>query len=44
MDNPVAKQPLSLQIASTMEKIIEQNILPLAGNIRGETLDQYGHK
>jgi hypothetical protein len=31
-----ASQPLSLQIANSMEKIIENNILHLAGNIRGE--------
>ncbi|CAF1308496.1 unnamed protein product [Rotaria sordida] len=29
------KQPISLQIASTMETIIERNILQLAGNVRG---------
>jgi hypothetical protein len=31
-----ANQPLSLQIANSMESIIENNILRLAGNIRGE--------
>ncbi|CAF3379397.1 unnamed protein product [Rotaria socialis] len=29
------KQPISLQIATSMETIIEKNILQLAGNIRG---------
>jgi hypothetical protein len=29
------KQPLSLQIANSMESIIENNILQLSGNVRG---------
>jgi hypothetical protein len=29
------KQPLSLQIASTMETIVEKHVLQQAGNIRG---------
>ncbi|CAF3844961.1 unnamed protein product [Rotaria magnacalcarata] len=32
---PSEKQPISLQIATSMEAIIEKNILQLAGNIRG---------
>lgn len=36
MENFSSKQPLSLQIAGTLEGIIEQNILPQAGNIRGK--------
>jgi hypothetical protein len=31
-----AKQPTSLQIANTMERIIEKNIFQQAGHVRGE--------
>lgn len=31
-----AKLPLSLQVASTMENIIEKNVLPNAGHVQGQ--------
>ncbi len=34
------KQPISLQIASSMEMIIEKNILQQAGQIRGWHLEK----
>lgn len=32
------KQPISLQVAATMEVIIEKNIFPNAGNIQGNLI------
>jgi hypothetical protein len=32
------EQPISLQIAATMEKIIEKNILPRAGHVKGKSI------
>jgi len=39
-ESSLEKQPISLQIASSMETIIEKNILQQAGQIRGLHLEK----
>jgi hypothetical protein len=43
-DSPIDKLPTSLQIATSMETVIEKNILQQAGTVRGECVPSSSNK